>query len=197
LGWPPYRQVRGKTSSAFDDLGERSLKNIDRPVRLYAVRTASFSTEATAKSPAGAEKPPPLPDKPSIAVLPFQNMSGDPEREYFVDGIAEDLLKTLSKIQELLVIARNSSFVFRGRARDIREIGRMLGARYVLEVSFLKTILCNLHAKTRKLWKAFCRVAASRSNIPVDQIQQPDRCCTSRARRDAPLHSLRFSGMQT
>src|SRR5215831_4351912 len=99
-----YRQVRGKTSLAFDDLGERSLKNIDRPVRLYAVRSASFSTEATAKAPAEANKPLPLPDKPSIAVLPFENMSGDPEQEYFADGMAEDVLTTLSKVQELLVI---------------------------------------------------------------------------------------------
>jgi adenylate cyclase len=133
-----YRQVRGKTALAFDDLGERSMKNIDRPVRLYAVRSASFSTEVTAKSPAEAESPPPLPDKPSIAVLPFQNMSGDPEQEYFADGIAEDVLTTLSKIPELVVIARNSSFVFKGQARDIREIGRMLGVRHVLEGSVRK-----------------------------------------------------------
>jgi TolB-like protein len=79
-----------------------------------------------------------LPDKPSIAVLPFQNMSGDPEQEYFADGIAEDVLTTLSKIQELMVIARNSSFAFKGQTRDIREIGRILGARYVLEGSVRK-----------------------------------------------------------
>ena len=85
-----------------------------------------------------ASKPPPLPDKPSIAVLPFQNMSGDPEQEYFADGIAEDVLTTLSKIQELMVIARNSSFVFKGQTRDIREIGRTLGVRYVLEGSVRK-----------------------------------------------------------
>jgi TolB-like protein len=133
-----YRQVRGKTSLAFDDLGERSLKNIHQPVRLYAVRSTLFSTEATAKSSGEADKLLPLPDKPSIAVLPFQNMSGDPEQEYFVDGIAEDVLTTLSKIQELLVIARNSSFVFKGQARDIREIGRVLGARFVLEGSVRK-----------------------------------------------------------
>ena len=85
-----------------------------------------------------AESPPPLPDKPSIAVLPFQNMSGDPEQEYFADGIAEDVLTTLSKIQELMVIARNSSFVFKGQTMDIREIGRALGVRYVLEGSVRK-----------------------------------------------------------
>ena len=134
-----YRQVRGKTSLAFEDLGEKTLKNIDRPVRLYAVRSALFSTETAAKSPAEADKPLPLPDKPSIAVLPFQNMSGDPEQEYFADGIAEDVLTTLSKVPELLVIARNSSFVFRGHARDIREIGRMLGVRHVLEGSVRKS----------------------------------------------------------
>src|SRR6516225_8619222 len=83
-----YRQVRGKTSLAFDDLGERSLKNIDRQVRLYAVRSASFSTEATTK----ADKPLPLPDKPSVAVLPFENMSGDPEQEYFADGMVEEII---------------------------------------------------------------------------------------------------------
>jgi adenylate cyclase len=133
-----FRQVRGKTSFAFDDLGERALKNIDRPVRLYAVRSASFSTEATAKAPTEVDKSLPLPDRPSIAVLPFQNLSGDPEQEYFADGIAEDVLTTLSKIQELLVIARNSSFVFKGQARDIREIGRILGVRHVLEGSVRK-----------------------------------------------------------
>src|SRR5262249_34723552 len=87
-----FEQVRGKTGFAFDDLGERSLKNIDRPVRLYAVRSASFLTETAAKSPAEAEKPLPLPDKPSIAVLPFENMSGDPEQEYFADGMVEEII---------------------------------------------------------------------------------------------------------
>src|SRR5215472_9350178 len=96
-----YRQVRGKTSLAFDDLGERSLKNIDRPVRLYAVRSSSFSTETAAKSPAEADKPLPLPDKPSIAVLPFQNMSGDPEQEYFADGIVEEIITALSRFKSL------------------------------------------------------------------------------------------------
>ena len=134
-----YEQVRGKVTVEFADLGEQRLKNIDRPVRVYAVRSALFSTETAAKSPAEADKPLPLPDKPSIAVLPFQNMSGDPEQEYFADGIAEDVLTTLSKVPELLVIARNSSFVFRGHARDIREIGRMLGVRHVLEGSVRKS----------------------------------------------------------
>ena len=96
------------------------------------------AAKAQPGSPAGQAPALPLPDKPSIAVLPFQNMSGDPEQEYFADGIAEDILTTLSKIHELLVIARYSSFVFKGQTRDIREVGRILGARYVLEGSVRK-----------------------------------------------------------
>jgi adenylate cyclase len=130
-----FRQVRGKTSLAFDDLGERSLKNIDQPVRLYAVRSASISTEPT---PAGGEKPLPLPDKPSIAVLPFENMSGDPEQEYFADGMVEEIITALSRFKWLFVIARNSSFTFKGKAVDVKEVGRKLGVRYVLEGSVRK-----------------------------------------------------------
>jgi adenylate cyclase len=133
-----YRQVRGKTSFAFDDLGEKSLKNIERPVRLYAVRSASFSTEAPARSPAETDKPHPLPDKPSIAVLPFQNMSGDPDQEYFADGMVEDIITALSRFKSLFVIARNSSFTYKGNAADIRRVGRELGVRYVLQGSVRK-----------------------------------------------------------
>jgi adenylate cyclase len=133
-----YRQVRGKTSIAFDDLGERSLKNIDRPVRLYAVRSASFSTETAAKSPAEALKPLPLPDKPSIAVLPFQNMSGDPEQEYFTDGMVEEIITALSRFESLFVIARNSTFTYKGKALNIKQVGRELGVRYVMEGSVRK-----------------------------------------------------------
>jgi adenylate cyclase len=128
-----YGQVRKVLPITFTDLGVQQVKNIEEPVRVYALNTKGVV--ATGSEP---DKPPPLPDKPSIAVLPFQNMSGDPEQEYFVDGIVEDVLTTLSKIQELLVIARNSSFVFKGQARDIREIGRLLGARYLLEGSVRK-----------------------------------------------------------
>jgi adenylate cyclase len=130
--------VRGKTSFVFDDLGEKSLKNIDRPVRLYAVRSASFSTEAATKAPAEANKPLPLPDKPSIAVLPFQNMSGDPEQEYFADGMVEEIITALSRFRWLFVIARNSSFTFKGKALDVKRVGRDLGVRYVLEGSVRK-----------------------------------------------------------
>ncbi|MGC2025627.1 adenylate/guanylate cyclase domain-containing protein, partial [Bradyrhizobium sp.] len=133
-----FEQVRGKTSFAFEDLGERSLKNIDRPVRLYTIRTAAYSAEATAKSRVRASAPLPLPDKPSIAVLPFQNMSGDPEQEYFADGIVEDIITALSRFKSVFVIARNSSFTYKGRAVDVKQIGRELGVRYVLEGSVRK-----------------------------------------------------------
>jgi adenylate cyclase len=133
------RQIRGKVDIVFDDMGSQSLKNIAEPMRTWRCRIDANSSSATPmKSPVGVAQPLTLPDKPSIAVLPFQNMSDDPEQEYFVDGIAEDVLTTLSKIHELMVIARNSSFVFKGQTRDIREIGRTLGARYVLEGSVRK-----------------------------------------------------------
>ena len=136
-----YDQVRGKVAVEFADLGEQRLKNIDHPVRVYAVKSGGhlgMAMPVVLTSVPDAQEPLPLPDKPSIAVLPFQNMSGDTEQEYFADGIADDVLTTLSKIQELMVIARNSSFVFKGQTRDVREIGRILGARYVLEGSVRK-----------------------------------------------------------
>jgi TolB-like protein/class 3 adenylate cyclase len=128
-----YEQVKKVLPLSFTDLGPQQVKNIEEPIRAYVAGRLVDTPSAAAF--ANASRSLPLPDKPSIAVLPFQNMSGDPEQEYFADGIAEDVLTTLSKIQELLVIARNSSFVFRGQARDIREIGRILGVRYVLEGS--------------------------------------------------------------
>lgn len=128
-----YEQVRKVLPLAFTDLGAQQVKNIGEPVRAYAAGKLTDLPNATALANSPAS---PLPsDKPSIAVLPFQNMSDDPEQEYFADGIAEDVLTTLSKIPELHVIARNSSFVFKGQTRDIREIGRILGVRYVLEGS--------------------------------------------------------------
>jgi adenylate cyclase len=136
LSGSAFDQVRDKTGYEFDYLGEKSLKNIDRPVRLYAVRQ---SGAAAANSPSKlATKPLPLPDKPSIAVLPFQNMSGDPEQEYFADGMVEDIITALSRFGELFVIARNSTFVYKGKAIDIRQVGRELGVRYVLEGSVRK-----------------------------------------------------------
>jgi TolB-like protein/class 3 adenylate cyclase len=137
-----FEQIRGKTSLTFDNLGEKTLKNIERPVRLYAVRGASFAaTAATATvsvMPSDNSRRLPLPDKPSIAVLPFQNMSGDPEQEYFADGIVEDIITALSRFKSLFVIARNSSFTYKGKAVDIKQVGRELGVRYVLEGSVRK-----------------------------------------------------------
>src|SRR5262249_12148917 len=138
LSGSAYEQVRGKTSFAFDDLGERTLKNIERPVRLYGARTAS-SPAVTIKPPTETAKPLALPDRPSIAVLPFQNMSDDPEQEYFADGMVEDIITALSRFKSLFVIARNSSFTYKGKAVDIKQVGRELGVRYVLEGSVRKS----------------------------------------------------------
>ena len=128
-----YRQVRGKIDVSFQDFGEQELKNIARPVRVYQVRP---------DAPAAAGKPTAggltLPDKPSIAVLAFQNMSGDAEQEFFADGIAEDIITALSKAHWLFVIARNSSFSYKGKSVDVRGVGRDLGVRYVLEGSVRK-----------------------------------------------------------
>ena len=126
----------GKLDLSFEDMGEQELKNIARPVRVYLVRDPAVPAEEAVP---GAAQPLPLPDKPSIAVLAFQNMSGDPEQEYFADGIAEDIITTLSRYPSLFVIARNSSFAFKGRAVDVKQVGRELGVRYVLEGSLRKS----------------------------------------------------------
>ena len=124
-----WRQVQGKVAANFVDAGEQSLKNIARLVRVYRVKIdAEPGTDLTA-SPLQA------PERPSIAVLPFQNMSGDPEQEHFCDGLVEDIITTLSKLAGLRVIARNSSFVYKGRSVDVREAAKLLGVRYVLEGS--------------------------------------------------------------
>jgi adenylate cyclase len=147
-------QVRDRLDVAFEDIGEQALKNIARPVRVFRVTL----THPDAKAPgsplsrnagegakrqrreAGEGNSPalPLPDKPSIAVLPFQNMSGDPEQEYFADGMVEEIITALSRIRWLFVIARNSSFTYKGQAVDVKRVGRELGVRYVLEGSVRK-----------------------------------------------------------
>jgi len=127
----------GKLDLTFEDLGEQSLKNIARPVRVYRVRFATV--ENTPKVEATESRPAlPLPEKPSIAVLPFVNMSGDPEQEYFADGIVEEIITALSRIRWLFVIARNSSFTYKGQSIDVKQVGRELGVRYVLEGSVRK-----------------------------------------------------------
>src|SRR5579859_7997757 len=129
-----HSEVEGKVEAAFEDRGEQQVKNIARPVRVYAVRISGGTVAAVF----AYNKPLPLPDKPSIAVLPFQNMSGDPEQEYFCDGIVEDIITALSRFKSLFVIARNSSFTYKGKSPDIRQVGRELGVRYVLEGSVRK-----------------------------------------------------------
>ena len=127
----------GRLDLTFEDLGEQALKNIARLVRVYRVRLATADDtpkdSATETAPVLA-----LPDKPSIAVLPFQNMSGDPEQEYFVDGMVEEIITALSRIRWLFVIARNSTFTYKGQAVDVKQVGRDLGVRYVLEGSVRK-----------------------------------------------------------
>ena len=136
LSGSAFEQVRGKTGFAFDDLGERALKNIERQVRLYAARPLGATTAAKSLE---TKRPLPFPDKPSIAVLPFQNMSGDAEQEYFADGMVEEIITALSRFKSLFVIARNSSFIYKGKAVDIKQVGRELGVRYVLEGSVRKS----------------------------------------------------------
>jgi adenylate cyclase len=126
-----YNQVRNRIETTFEDLGDQQVKNVATPVRVYAVRT-----DGSAAPSASAALAPT--DKPSIAVLPFTNMSGDPEQEYFADGIAEDIITSLSKLSQLLVIARNSSFTYKGRAVKVQEIAKELGVRYVIEGSVRK-----------------------------------------------------------
>jgi adenylate cyclase len=126
LSGSAFEQIRGKTGFSFDDLGERSLKNIDRPVRLFGA-LASSSAAIGPKSPTETIKPLPLPDKPSIAVLPFQNMSGDPEQEYFADGVVEETITALSRFKSLFVIARNSSFTYKARRSISSRLAANLG----------------------------------------------------------------------
>ena len=135
-----YRQIRGKVENAWDDLGAQALKNIVEPIRAWRVQLGSQgAAKAQPGSPAGLAPVLALPDKPSIAVLPFQNMSGDPEQEYFADGMVEEIITALSRNKQLFVIARNSSFMFKGRAVDVKQVARHLGVRYVLEGSVRKS----------------------------------------------------------
>ena len=149
-----HDQIGTKLAVAFADLGEQQVKNIALPVRVYRVRPAlshpapshplsRIAGEGAERSEAGEGGAPAtlalaLPDKPSIAVLPFANMSGDPEQEYFVDGMVEEIITALSRIRWLFVIARNSSFTYKGQAVDVKQVGRELGVRYVLEGSVRK-----------------------------------------------------------
>jgi TolB-like protein/class 3 adenylate cyclase/Flp pilus assembly protein TadD len=132
-------QIGNKLPVSFDDLGEQQVKNIAQPIRVYRVGplpSRPHAGETPAIQPVAAL---PLPDKPSIAVLPFQNISGDPEQEYFADGMVEEIITALSRLRWFFVIARNSTFTYKGRAVDVKEVGRELGVRYVLEGSVRKS----------------------------------------------------------
>jgi adenylate cyclase len=130
-----YEGVRDRIDIPFEDMGDQEVKNIDRPVRVWRWIA---SAPPKADGPATTEGALSLPDKPSIAVLPFDNMSGDPEQEYFVDGLTEDIITGLSRVKSLFVIARNSTFVYKGQAISVAQVGRDLGVRYVLEGSCRK-----------------------------------------------------------
>ncbi len=136
-----YWQVKGRLDLAVSDLGATQLKNIAEPVRAYSLQVGlpAQAKPGAAQSEAKPVAGPMLPDKPSIAVLPFANMSGDAEQEYFADGISEDIITALSKLSQLFVIARNSSFTFKGRNVHVGEVGKSLGVRYVLEGSVRKS----------------------------------------------------------
>jgi adenylate cyclase len=129
-----YSEVEGKLDVGFEDRGEQQLKNISKAVRVYAV-CAGAQTAPINKSGAVLS----LPDKPSIVVLPFHNLSSDPEQEFFADGMVEEIITALSRFKALFVIARNSSFTYKGRAVEVKRVGRDLGVRYVLEGSVRKT----------------------------------------------------------
>src|SRR5205814_2032677 len=124
--------VGARLALTFDDLGERQVKNIAQPIHVY--RVAANASHQPPRPPALA-----LPDKPSIAVLPFQNMSGDPEQEYFADGMVEDIITELSRFRSLFVIARNSTFTYKGKPFEVRQVARELGVRYVVEGSIRKS----------------------------------------------------------
>jgi adenylate cyclase len=129
--------VHGRLDLSFEALGTLNLKNIARPVEAFLLRPAAAAALQSVVHGTGEALP--LPGKPSIAVLPFTNMSGDPEQEYFSDGIAEDIITALSRNRSLFVIARNSSFTYRGRSVDVKQVARELGVRYVVEGSVRRT----------------------------------------------------------
>jgi adenylate cyclase len=142
-----HEAVEGRLKATFDDLGGLSLRNIERPVQAFCVKWEASDWKVSAALnvtpvvgvlPPAVDAPLTLPDKPSIAVLPFQNMSGDPEQEYFAEGVAEDIITELSRYRSLFVIARNSTFTYKGKAVDVRRVSRELGVQYVLEGSIRK-----------------------------------------------------------
>jgi len=135
LSGDAYRQAKGKIEAEFESMGDKVLKNVAEPVRVYRI-TPGWDSPGTSSAPESATLP--LPDKPSIAVLPFKNLSGDPDQEYFADGVSEDIITALSRNRWLMVIARNSSFAYKGETVDIKQVGRQLGVLYVMDGSVRK-----------------------------------------------------------
>ena len=183
-----FEQVRSKTPFRFDDLGEKTLKNIERPVRIYVVKSKKLEADPPLASIRGPREPPiAIPDKPSIAVLPFQNMSGDPEQEYFADGVVDEITTALSRFKSLFVIARTSSFTYKDKNVDVKQIGRELGVRYVLNGSVRKSngrvrITGQLIDTTDSL-----HIWADRFDGPVEDIfELQDRCAASVTNAIAP-----------
>ena len=170
-------QVAGKTGGSFSNVGEIKLKNIDRPVRAWR-----WDSEEGALARVAADFSTALPaDKPSIAVLAFTVMAADPEQEFFADGLVEDILTTLSKLSGLSVIARNSSFVYKGCAVDVRDVARELGVRYVLESSVRKSVnririttrLIDAHTGVH-VWAERSIAESKMSSTPLDhRLSQP------------------------
>jgi adenylate cyclase len=132
-----YDQVEGRTDAQFEDMGEQSVKNISRPVHVYRVRLDDGV--GPAETSEQNDGPPAAANKPALAVLPFSNMSGDPEQEFFTDGITEDIITELSRFHELVVISRNSTFTYKGKAANLRDVARELGVDYVVEGSVRKS----------------------------------------------------------
>ncbi len=139
LSGSAHEHVRKILPLAYTDLGLQRAKNIQEPVRAYAVNGPASAVVETPSSPAVRDRPLPLPDRPSIVVLPFTNLSGDPEQEFFADGMVEDITTALSRIRSLFVTGRNSSFTYKGKAVDVKQVGRDLGVRYVLEGSIRRS----------------------------------------------------------
>ncbi|WP_245310717.1 adenylate/guanylate cyclase domain-containing protein [Bradyrhizobium valentinum] len=133
-----HRQVRGKVEGTFEDMGSQNLKNIAEPMRVWRIPKDSVSASGMPAYPYSGYAALPLPDGPSIAILPFQNMSGDPDQDYFADGMVDEITTALSRFKSLFVIARNSSFTYKSKPIDIKQVGRELGVRYVLEGSVRK-----------------------------------------------------------
>jgi hypothetical protein len=174
-----YESLGNLVDAEFEDGGRQQFKNITRPIQVW--RWMSDATLPTAK-PANADEPLQLPDKPSIAVLPFDNMSGDPEQEYFADGITEDIITALSRFRSFFVIARNSTFAYKGEAVNIAEVGRELGVRYVVEGSVRKASnrMGSLGSRNSARWAASRAVAMAVTVSSVSPKNPAIKRCMAR-----------------